>query len=77
MAAGIMQQPGSQYGPCPKPCEHDDCRDTRELAATPCARCGAVIGFGVRFYHLTGTPGYAHAACEEIRTERPLRERDR
>lgn len=74
MAAGILQEPGSEFGPCVDECAHRDCAETRKMAAAECVHCDEPIGYGVRFYHVDTVPVrthpvgekvYAHARCEE------------
>ena len=61
MAAGYLPVPGTEYGPCPQPCEHIDCSATRQEAVAPCPYCGESIGYDRAFYrehdHLV------HASC--------------
>lgn len=68
MAAGILPRPGTQYGPCEQPCDHVDCRATRQDAASICVYCRREIGFGTRFYRTDLT--LVHAACAENAAER-------
>lgn len=63
MAAGILQPPGLEHGPCAVPCNHIDCAKTREMAATQCHMCGKLIGYETRFYSRGNT--FAHAVCLE------------
>lgn len=76
MAAGILPAPGTRTGPCAEPCEHMDCRATRENAAAECIHCNEPIGYDTRYYRirqlevrgrtqLTADPIYVHALCEE------------
>ena len=78
MAAGILAEIGTEYGPCKEECKHRDCDLTRRMAAAHCAICGKPIGYGVRFYQLqekdernsrcgTIVEGnqYTHAVCLE------------
>ncbi|RJX17704.1 MAG: hypothetical protein C4570_07825 [Ammonifex sp.] len=65
MAAGTLPKPGTEYGPCEKPCKHRDCNLTKQMAETPCGLCGKPIGYGTRFY-MTAVNQLAHAACEEL-----------
>lgn len=67
MAAGILQKPGSKYGPCDAKgsCEHLDCRATVREAHSLCAFCQKPIGYGVAFYqnkdntkYFNGRPGW-------------------
>mgnify|MGYP000847689096 CR=1 FL=1 len=73
MAAGILQKPGSKFGPCGEACRHLDCADTRKIAATECPYCSKPIGYGRLFYQTTDPErsdrkhivGYEHADCAE------------
>jgi hypothetical protein len=71
MAAGRLPVPGSEFGPCPEPCQHIDCAATREDAAQVCRICDKPIGYEVRFYQSAGQ--LVHAACleEEIAGRSP------
>lgn len=78
MAAGVLQEPGTDYGPCVDACQHRDCAETRKMAAAECAHCSEPIGYGVPFYRLReleeegniyASRVYAHAECEELRLE--------
>lgn len=50
MAAGVLSEPGTQYGPCIEDCKHVDCAATRRHAAVICPDCHKPIGYGNRFY---------------------------
>lgn len=50
MAAGVIQKPGSKYGPCFGGCGHIDCMNTRKMAEIACRICGQEIGYGVEFF---------------------------
>jgi hypothetical protein len=66
MAAGILPKPGSKAGPC-KRCEHVDCTETRDRAASNCIYCRKPVGYGVRVYqHGDYT---VHAVCHEDAAE--------
>ena len=74
MAAGILQQPGSELGPCRNPCAHKDCAETRAIAAAPCRICRKPIGYDRLFYRegnprpdSLDPPTYVHA--EELEAE--------
>jgi hypothetical protein len=80
MAAGILSEPGTEFGPCENPCEHSDCRITREMAQAACSICGLEIGYGTRFYNERNAPGHSarpnvfvHALCLEKQVERPAK----
>ena len=45
MAYAMTPAPGTKLGPCAKPCEHRDCRESRNDAATVCPRCKEAIGY--------------------------------
>ena len=75
MAAGVLQRPGSRYGPCESECSHRDCALTRRMAAFACVLCDEPIGYNSRFYNLGGAPNdgaeeLVHAACAEREQER-------
>jgi hypothetical protein len=70
MAAGVLQAPGSEYGPCEQACSHIDCAETRRIAASRCRLCATPIEYERRFYVDTvqgvGEPTYyIHASCAE------------
>ena len=69
MAAGIMGNPGSEFGPCIDPCNHRDCEASRTQAASIWAYCGRPIGYGVRYY-ADEPGGWCHAVCLEVEYER-------
>lgn len=75
MAAGMIQWPGSEFGPCLGECSHRDCVALRALAKRSCHRCGNLIGYGTRFYvEKDGT--VVHALCEERAIEEENKSRD-
>lgn len=77
MAAGIMPEPGSKYGPCVNECEHSACNVTKKRAALICHHCDKPIGYDTRFYDV-GVPGKwscVHALCEEIAIENEQKEK--
>lgn len=73
MAAAMLAEPGTKAGPCIEPCDHPDCRVTRDMASCHCEICGGVIGYGRRYYYRGknddregGDPfGLVHASCVE------------
>jgi len=67
MAAGILPEPGSDFGPCATACAHTDCAVTRRTAEEACRYCGKPIGYGVRIYR--DGIGHAHAICVEATLE--------
>lgn len=67
MAASTLHRPGTEYGPCPMPCEHVDCATTRQMANDVCHWCSEPIGFDTLFYETE--QGLAHALCEEQAAE--------
>jgi hypothetical protein len=77
MAAGILGAPGTKFGPCEKPCEHSDCRITREMAQAACDICGLEIGYDTRYYNAkAGRPNrFVHALCAEKQVEEKTRKR--
>jgi len=57
----VLPEVGSELGPCPEPCEHIDCKQTRQMAQRICRYCDKPIGYqravqqdeeGV-FYHMS------------------------
>lgn len=70
MAAGILPSPGTQYGPCAQPCKHQDCRQTRDDACTPCRFCTDPIGYGTRYVRARLTGVLAHERCLERAVDR-------
>jgi hypothetical protein len=65
MAAGRLPKPGTEHGPCPSPCKHTDCEQTRDMAALLCRVCEEPIGYDRRFYIEPDTKRYVHALCVE------------
>lgn len=66
MAAGQLSKPGSEHGPCVKPCGHIDCKQTREMARSECKYCRAEIGYSRRFFILEkhmGEDVLCHEGC--------------
>lgn len=72
MAAGVLSEPGTEYGPCAEECKHTDCKTTREMADSLCPFCEKRIGYDLRFYRLD-VDGLAHAVCAELDAERDNR----
>lgn len=70
MAAGVLQRPGSQLGPCKAACRHRDCGKTRADASSPCRFCQKPIGYDVGFYRSRWSGDLAHASCLEDAIER-------
>jgi len=50
MAAGYLDEPGHEYGPCVGECAHVDCAATRRTAESICRCCGEPIGYDRAFY---------------------------
>lgn len=80
MAAGTLPSPGKvvngeEIGPCVGGCEHKDCAQTREGAASPCWVCGGPIGYEHPFVQRNGWKELAHEVCarREAREERGKR----
>lgn len=69
MAAGTLPAPGSEHGPCIKPCEHRDCVASRATASATCSWCDEPIGWDTRFYAGDNPGEYVHALCEELAIE--------
>lgn len=67
MAAGRIQRPGSEFGPCKDACEHIDCAATKNDAATICYLCGTEIGYEVRYSE--DGKRLVHAVCLENKYE--------
>lgn len=66
MAAISNPAPGSKYGPCAEPCEHADCKESREEAAALCTICDEPIGYEIAFYRDGGYGEpwrYKHFKC--------------
>lgn len=66
MAAGYIQPPGSEYGPCKEECRHVDCAQTRTMAESVCKYCEQIIGYERGFYNLANhgdIPVLVHSAC--------------
>jgi hypothetical protein len=68
MAAISLPPPGTALGPCPEPCEHTDCAETRRIAESRCTRCEDPIGYERAFYHDAEHDGFIHAVCLELET---------
>jgi len=70
MAAGALARPGTEFGPCIEPCEHEDCKQIRLMAKMHCEVRGEPIGYERRYY-LRGDPSspdttrLVHAVCVE------------
>lgn len=62
MAAGVIQKPGTEHGPC-ESCQHRDCLESRGIAATVCHFCSNPIGYDTAFYRDDGL--FVHAVCLE------------
>lgn len=73
MASGIIPKPGSRYGPCVAGCEHRDCKENREDAASLCRHCGKPIGFDTGMYADGHPRRFVHAVCEEKAVESEVR----
>lgn len=72
MAASIYPlAPGTQYGPCPEPCLHQDCQRSRTDSAMECRICKQPIGYGNRTYQEGSGTTYnlVHADCLENEAE--------
>lgn len=50
MAAGMLADPGTEYGPCSESCTHRDCAASRNQSATACRICGGPIGYRRLFF---------------------------
>lgn len=76
MAAGVYpKKPGTNYGPCLKPCKHRDCASMRKDAQSLCRICGKVIGYEHLVYFeppTNGSSGIVHAVCLEKSLEGKL-----
>ena len=74
MAAGMLSEPGSKYGPCEGKCHHSDCAETRRMAKSKCFVCGKPIGYGVPFFRVgkveNGVLEHAECAWDEIEQKR-------
>ena len=66
MAAEILSNPSTQFGPCADACQHSDCASTRIIADSVCRFCEKAIGLNRRFYN---DNGYVHASCLEDAVE--------
>ena len=65
MAALGLSAPGTEYGPCIEDCAHEDCAQTRRMAACVCRICDQPIGYDDRFFR-EGEGGWdhlVHATC--------------
>ena len=67
MAAGILPNPGTKYGPCKTECKHRDCANTREDAQRLCSLCQRSINYETRYYR--SNAGLDHALCAERAAE--------
>lgn len=63
MAAGQLSKPGTKYGPCKTTCSHIDCKQTRQMAETPCRICSKRIGYGVLFFQEGSPKQLVHEEC--------------
>lgn len=64
MAVLCLGSSGTESGPCQNKYQHQDCAESRRMAAKNCIRCGEHIGYDRRFLILR-EGGLAHAVCEE------------
>jgi len=77
MASSALQKPGTKHGPCAAHCEHQDCCESRQMAASACPICNKPIGYGNQFYDLAENDidpfasGLVHASCYEQWIEQP------
>ena len=66
MAYFLMTKVGEPIT-CNEPCGHGDCRQTREMAATPCDSCGQIIGEGEAFLFISTEPlVIRHTRCHVV-----------
>ena len=49
MSAVMIERPGVGLGPCLK-CEHEDCAENRQLAASRCDICKKPLGYDTKFF---------------------------
>lgn len=49
MAYATIPSPNHPLGPCPTPCKHRDCRESRRMVAAVCPHCSKPIGYETRF----------------------------
>jgi hypothetical protein len=80
MAAGYIQKPGREWGPCLDPCSHLDCKANREMAASLCKYCHQQIGYERGFYNVRETANdpndLVHSSCHEANQTGPNIELD-
>jgi hypothetical protein len=62
MAAIVLPEPGSRYGPRLGACAHTDCAATREMAARTRVGCAEPIGYERRFFR-EESGDLIHFAC--------------
>jgi hypothetical protein len=56
---------------CDGPCEHTDCKATREMANTPCQICGEIIAAGrACTFNKKGKPEHMSCLLEQIEREK-------
>lgn len=64
----ILTRPGEKHGPCQQ-CQHHECAEQRELAASACHCCQDLIGFHRAYcFDADGRP--VHYACLALEIER-------
>lgn len=75
MAAGVLPEPGTKYGPCTTGCAHRDCAANRRTAEFECRICKKAIGYDRAFYNdgdRVPADAWVHAACYEDECAQPV-----
>ena len=64
MASIHIPQPGTEHGPCID-CDHIDCGQMRDIAASICRYCGCEIGYDRQLFSDDQPNQYCHRTCRE------------
>lgn len=72
MAAGILNKPGTDFGPCEGDCKHLDCAETRKVAKELCDICKEPIGYDKRFFQKNNWEIFTHEICELKKIEKEV-----
>lgn len=75
--AGVLHEPGSQFGPCNHKCHHNSCAGWRRMAEAVCGLCHQPIGYGRRYLrdYRVGSdprvPNLVHKVCADAEDQLP------
>jgi hypothetical protein len=84
----MLPEPGTEYGPCEKSCDHKDCAWTRKAAESICRFCDKPIGYD-RGYYVDSEPpvvkdkkkvvmgqieeSFVHSSCQQEDQEKKFK----